>query len=127
MNKKSPHIISKKQKKRLLKPIEFDFVFSNPTYRLSNSYILLLARETQDSYVRLGLVVAKKKIPKAINRNRFKRLAREYFRKEQINISHLDIVVLSRNDISTLPPKEQNKNFEEIFTKLKKIHKTEER
>jgi len=67
-------------------------------------------------------VVAKKKIPLAVNRNRFKRLARELFRESQATLSPLDLVILSRCDISSIPREKQYQTFNEIFSKLKKIN-----
>lgn len=110
---------------RLLKPCQFDWVFTNPNLRVSNNHILLLARQTSLPYARLGLVVAKKKTPLAVNRNRFKRLAREYFRRNKKEIGSFDIVILCRNDISKLSTSEQNQNFSQIFTKLFKNNHAE--
>ena len=52
---------------------------------------------------RLGLVVSKKNISKAVERNRVKRLIRESFRKNKSQIPNLDVVVLIRKGIDVLP------------------------
>ncbi len=52
---------------------------------------------------RLGLVVSKKNISKAVKRNRVKRLIRESFRKNKSQIPNLDVVVLIRKGIDVLP------------------------
>jgi ribonuclease P protein component len=52
---------------------------------------------------RLGLVVSKKNISKAVERNRVKRLIRESFRKNKSQIPNLDVVVLIRKGIDALP------------------------
>lgn len=116
MNKKT----SSKKQNTLLKAEQFNKVFETPSHKISNKNILLLAGNSENQQSRLGLVVAKKKIPLAVNRNRFKRLAREHFRENIKNITHLDIIILSRADISTLSKKEQNQTFQSIFSELKK-------
>ena len=52
---------------------------------------------------RLGLVVSKKNISKAVERNRVKRVIRESFRKNKTLIPNLDVVVLIRKGIDVLP------------------------
>ena len=52
---------------------------------------------------RLGLVVSKKNISKAVERNRVKRVIRESFRKNKSQIPNLDVVVLIRKGIDVLP------------------------
>ena len=52
---------------------------------------------------RLGLVVSKKNISKAVERNRVKRVVRESFRKNKSQIPNLDVVVLIRKGIDVLP------------------------
>ena len=52
---------------------------------------------------RLGLVVSKKNISTAVERNRVKRVIRESFRKNKSQIPNLDVVVLIRKGIDVLP------------------------
>lgn len=51
---------------------------------------------TQQTLARLGLVVAKKKVRRAHERNRLKRLCRESFRLQQQHLPPLDIVILPK-------------------------------
>lgn len=78
---------------------DFDVVFNNPDYRLSVGYFLILAKESQLSFSRLGMVISKKNVPKSVHRNRTKRLIRESFRK-QLLVKNLDIVILARKGIT---------------------------
>ena len=55
---------------------------------------LVLAKTLQNSPAKLGLVVGKKNIPKAVARNRFKRIVRESFRHHKTQNIHF--VVLAK-------------------------------
>lgn len=48
---------------------------------------------------RLGLVAAKKAAPRAVDRNRGKRLVRQVFDENHASLPSLDIVVLMKNDL----------------------------
>ena len=45
---------------------------------------------------RIGIIVGKKVAPRAVDRNRIKRLAREIFRQERWRLGSNDLVVLAR-------------------------------
>lgn len=51
---------------------------------------------------RLGMVISKKSLPKAHQRNRIKRLIRESFRLNQNELCGFDIVVLSRRLVAKI-------------------------
>ncbi len=109
----------KKEDIRLLSADQYDQVFQASNIKQGNKYILFLAHRTTLPYARLGLVVAKKKIPLAVNRNRFKRLAREHFQKNLSALPPVDLIILARQDIKSLPSSEQNALFERLFKKLR--------
>jgi ribonuclease P protein component len=59
-------------------------------------------------YARLGIVVGRKSLPRAVDRNRFKRVVREGFRKVAAQLQPVDFVVqaqgkLARSDFEHLP------------------------
>ena len=62
----------------------------------------LLARENKLNHARLGLAISKKQLPRAVDRNRIKRLVRESFRQHQEQLAGLDCVVMARSAVSTL-------------------------
>lgn len=78
---KQPFIGTKRfsRQSRLLKPAEFKQVFNQPI-RSSDHCFRILARSNDTQCHRLGLAVAKKACPKAVGRNRIKRIVRESFR-----------------------------------------------
>ena len=63
----------------------------------------MLAIPNQLDHPRLGLVVRKKFIKKAVNRNQFKRIVRERFRLSQHDLPAIDIVVMNRAGSDRLP------------------------
>ncbi len=80
---------------RLLTSDDFSSVFDKVDFRVSSKHILILVcRHTSASTPRLGLIVAKKHVKLAVDRNRLKRIAREAFRKERQNIPVCNMVVL---------------------------------
>lgn len=87
------------QQQRLKAPADYQRVFDNPR-RSADGYLLILARDNGLPLARLGLALARKKIPTAAARNRVKRIVRESFRKHQQQLTGLDVVVLARTDLS---------------------------
>ena len=87
---------------RLLTSSDYRRVFDDAEYKVSCRYILMLAIRHK-SLSRLGVVVSKKNISKAVQRNRVKRLVRESFRRTKSQIPNLDVVVLIRRGIEGLP------------------------
>ncbi len=88
------------RKARLTRRTEFDFVFTAPDKRSHDRYFTVLGRSRPQDVnraVRLGMVVAKKRILKANERNRVKRQIRESFRCQDFSCVYLDIVVLPKS------------------------------
>ncbi|TAN52911.1 MAG: ribonuclease P protein component [Methylococcaceae bacterium] len=78
---------------RLLNARDYSNVFANAS-RASNRYFTILRRSNGLAHPRLGLVVAKKNIKKAVQRNRVKRAIRESFRLNKPALPKQDFVVL---------------------------------
>jgi ribonuclease P protein component len=87
---------------RLLGSGDFQQVFDSASFRISHQHLLLLACHNGRGFPRLGLVVAKKHLRLAVDRNRIKRLFRESFRKRQADLADLDLILLSRNGLDKL-------------------------
>ena len=67
--------------KRLLTARDYSRVFDGTEARASHKHLLLLARRNINGPGhRLGLVIAKKNVRLAVERNRIKRVTREFFR-----------------------------------------------
>lgn len=85
---------------RLTNRREFDRIFSAPEQRSSDRYFTVLGRRCEcqaPAIARLGMVVAKKRIARAHERNRIKRIIRESFRQYDKVLLQSDIVVLPKN------------------------------
>ncbi len=80
---------------KLSQPDHYRRVFNSPEYKVSSGAFLLLATPGATKTSRLGVVVAKKNIRRAVRRNRIKRLVREQFRHHPFDES-IDLVVLAR-------------------------------
>lgn len=86
-----------KKTQRLLKKIDYDYVFDKARKIVTSDFIILY-RENKLGYARLGLALSKKMIAKAHDRNRIKRLLREKFR--QSRLPAVDIIFLARQGIA---------------------------
>ena len=87
---------------RLLNAADYTAVFASTKLKVSRRFFLLLAKPNERACERLGIVIAKKNIPKAVNRNRIKRQIRESFRKNRKRLGSVDVVVLARADADKL-------------------------
>lgn len=67
---------------------------------------------------RLGLIVGKKALRRAIERNRVKRVLRESFRLQQTQLSGLDLVVIVYPDIRKLSKSELRQCIDRRLAKL---------
>ncbi len=87
---------------RLLTASDYSAVFENNHAKASHRHLLLLARKHDGPNSRLGLVIAKKNVKLAVQRNRIKRLAREFFRQQDALPQAVDVVLLARKGLGDL-------------------------
>ena len=79
---------------------------------------MLLARENELAHARLGLVIAKKNVRRAVDRNKVKRVARESFRQHRAELGNLDIVVLARKGVGDLDNTALHALYEGMWRRL---------
>lgn len=104
---------------RLLNAKDFSRVFDN-AFKVNNKAFTLLARKNNLTHPRLGLVIAKKNLKFAYQRNWVKRLLRERFRLQQSSLGHYDIVILTRRDIAVLPKKDIIRLRDDLYDRFRK-------
>ena len=102
---------------RLLSKKDFSQVFDCNTKRASNRYALLLALPSEQSHSRIGLVIAKKNVKLAVERNRIKRLVREHFRCHPLS-SPYDLVFLARRNLHELSNHDIRSQLHGLWKKL---------
>ena len=105
---------------RLLNASDFTRVFDNARLKVSTPELLFLARPNQLPHARLGLVIAKKHVRKAVARNRVKRIVRETFRQQQSALAGLDIVVLARKGLDTLDKPQLHLSCQQLWQQLQR-------
>lgn len=118
LSKLCQHKFCKNQ--RLLNSADFQNVFSDPPFRASHQYCLILAKPNQLGVNRLGMVIAKKHIRLAVHRNRIKRLIRESFRHLPRNTQGIDAIVLARKGLGELDNPTINKIVNQQWLRIQK-------
>ena len=94
-NKQQKRIgLSFTRRQRLVDAAQFKRVFRSND-RVGDHYWTVLYRANELDVARLGMAVAKKRVKRAVDRNRLKRLVRESFR--YADLPCVDIVVMPRN------------------------------
>ncbi len=108
---------------RLLKRADFSAIFADQR-RVHSPHFLVLAKTNELDHPRFGLAVAKKHLFEAVKRNIVKRIARESFRSLQQELPSVDIVLLTKsqltNDWERLDKKQLRQEIDNLLTKLKK-------
>lgn len=106
------------KKLRLLDASDFQPVFKSARFKVSCQHLLVLAGSSNLANPRLGLVIAKKNVAKAVDRNRIKRILRESFRHNQGLLPAVDIVILARSGIGSLNKKDVRSKIEKLWRDL---------
>ena len=92
---------------RLLTPANFQQVFDAVDLKQGSSHFTLLAHRACRQQHRLGIIIAKRNVRRAVDRNRVKRVIRESFREHvaSVNQQGKDAVVCTEseaNDMQTM-------------------------
>lgn len=103
---------------RLLTAKDFRTVFEQTSAKAPTPEILLLA--TDSNCPRLGFIIAKKSVKHATDRNRIKRLAKEYFRLHRSSMPAIDIVFMARKGITELTDSQLKQLIAKQFEKISK-------
>jgi len=116
---KSTFSFSKGQ--RLISATDYQYVFKKAT-RSSDKFLTIIARPSQANRNRLGLAISKKAIKLAVQRNRIKRLTREYFRLNHNSSKNIDFVVMAKKGADETSNQKiiesLHRNFSRLFNKF---------
>ncbi|WP_343862439.1 ribonuclease P protein component [Aliiglaciecola litoralis] len=102
---------------RLLTPTHFENVFQQAIPSVSPQ-LTILARFNQLDHPRLGITVSKKRVRKAHDRNRVKRLIRESFRLNQHRLLNTDIVVVGKSGLDKMSNEQITQLLDKLWKKL---------
>ncbi|MFV8818907.1 ribonuclease P protein component [Haliea sp. E17] len=90
------------KRSRLLNAGDYQRVFNDVKVKAGHKHLLLLATYNQEPGHRLGLVIAKRNVRLAVQRNRIKRVAREFFRHLPASQPPMDVILLARQGMDCL-------------------------
>ena len=80
---------------RLVKPRDYGEAFAS-SIRLRDRFFEFVLHPRTGAQARLGLAISRKALPRAVDRNRMKRLIRETFRERSSALGGADVVVMAR-------------------------------
>jgi ribonuclease P protein component len=98
----------------------FDAVFAAPM-RLNGACFRLHARASAAA-PRLGLAITRRTAPRAVDRNRLRRHARESFRRERTQLHGYDIVLVAKPAAPTASAARLRQDLAQLFQRLRALN-----
>ena len=92
-------------------------MFAKPA-KIARSYATVLSIPNQLGHARLGIIVGKQQVKRAVDRNRLRRIARESFRQHKAAIKALDIVLLLRSECVHLNNKTLREKIDNLWSHI---------
>lgn len=112
--------------RRLLNAADFNSVFAEANVRAGTGELFVLARKVpageQRHCPRIGFIVARKNVRKAVRRNLIKRIVREEFRRLHPDYPSLDIIFMARRGADRLSRETIHEATRYLFRKLRQRH-----
>lgn len=105
---------------RLTQKSEYQHVFANATAVRDRHFTVLVCETSLDS-PRLGMVVAKKKAKRAVDRHRIKRIVRESFRNARVSLPVVDMIVLAQASAASANSDQLSESLDRIWKKMKRL------
>jgi ribonuclease P protein component len=106
---------------RLLNAHDYSQVFNKCSIRAGSTTGTVLALPASDNRSRLGIIVAKKNVRLATDRNRIKRLVREYFRHHPLTAS-MSLVFMAKRGAGALSNSDVLGDLDRLWRKLNSKH-----
>ena len=103
---------------RLLAPSAFKTVYSNRQFGGSALFTFNVLGSQADS--KIGVTVSKKVSKRAVDRNRIKRVVKEFYRHRKTDIDLAHIVITAKPNSATASNKELTDSLQELWGKLLK-------
>jgi ribonuclease P protein component len=100
----------------------FDQVFKKGK-RLYGRHFLAYYRRNELPYARIGIISSKRNVRKAVDRNRIRRIIKEQFRLNQLDLPNMDIVFISKKGIGEVENKELHQCVIKLLQKIKTLSK----
>ena len=98
---------------------DFDNVFKNSDTSFSSGPFLVILKKNEISSTRTGIIIQKKFVKLAVNRNYIKRKFREIIMRSKLN--SFDAVLMVKNKIEEFDKLKVKKNFIDLESKIEKI------
>ena len=98
---------------------DFDNVFKNSDTSISSGPFVVILKKNEISSTRTGIIIQKKFVTLAINRNYIKRKFREIIMRSKLN--SFDAVLMVKNKIENFDKLKVKKNFIDLESKIGKI------
>ena len=102
---------------RLLVARDYDFVFARAK-AFRDPLFTLLARENDGGTARLGLIIAKKKIRRSVDRNQVKRIVRTSFRLHRSALPGVDLIFIATPRLANVDNRRLFAGLERQWPKL---------
>jgi ribonuclease P protein component len=103
---------------RLRKPAEFKAVFAAGK-RFSGQHLGAVISDCPGQEPRLGLAIAKRAVPHAVDRNRIKRQIRESFRVNRSRLPQVDVVFKARNGAAQAENAQLRAELEQLWKRVR--------
>ena len=111
------NIFSLPKEVRLLKRAQF-LTLSKQGKKIHTGYFIAAVLDGTGQNNRIGITVSKK-VGNAVERNRIKRIIREYFRHRKDSLTGIrDINIIARKGLTTLSNRQIIEELDKLFTKI---------
>ena len=105
---------------RLLTGGDFKRVFDRAVVKVPDQHLLILARPNDLGHPRIGFVISKKNVRRAVQRNRVRRIIRDSFRLHQHQLPALDMIILARKGLDGLENPDLHALIKRCWTRASK-------
>lgn len=105
---------------RLLTSGDFQKVFDAVDVKIPDQRILILSRANGLDHPRIGFIISKKNVRRAVKRNHVRRIMRESFRLHQQGLPAYDMIIMARPGAGDLSSEELHRLSKKCWSRLNK-------